>query len=97
MLNTIGGGTCESEMKSTDYTKAYASSRLHQECLDKISEIIAQKKEKNEIRFTTKYSTSFIYQAKEVFMRMIRIYWRSPSYNTTRLVTGALISLLFGE
>jgi len=98
MLNTIGGGTYESEVsKLTDYTRAYASSRLHQECLEKVSDIIAQKTETNEIRYTTKYSTSFMYQVKEVYLRMIRIYWRSPSYNTNRLVTGILISLLFAS
>ena len=71
MLNITGSGTDTSEAsKLTDYAVAYAGSRLHQECLEKISSFLAQSTEENEIRFQTKYATGFWYQAKMVYVRM---------------------------
>jgi len=98
MLNITGSGTDTSDAsKLTDYAGAYAGSRLHQECLEKISGFLAESTEDNEIRFPTKYATGFWYQARMVYIRMSTVYWRSPSYNRTRLITGAAISLLFGS
>lgn len=97
MLNIIGSGTNATETSQlTDYAATYALSKLHKECLEKISEFLAEKTENNEIRFPTKYATSLAYQVKKVYIRMSKVYWRSPSYNRTRLMTGAAISLLFG-
>jgi hypothetical protein len=98
MLNVIGGGTnTPGSSAYADYALTYADSQLHRECLEKISEICSQETESNEIHYPTKYATSFSYQAKHVYSRMFLVYWRSPSYNRTRLIIGALIALLFGE
>jgi ABC-type multidrug transport system ATPase subunit len=97
MLNTIGSGTKTSEASKMDYALAYDGSRLHRECLEKISEFCALKSDSNEIHFSTKYANDFWYQAKKVYSRLSKVYWRSPSYNRTRLIVGAVISLLFGS
>lgn len=91
----VGGGANVS--RNTDYVLAYSDSRLHRQCLDRIADICFQKSERNKINFPTKYATGFSYQVKHVYSRMSLVYWRSPSYNRTRLVVGALIALLFGE
>jgi hypothetical protein len=71
MLNITGSGTDTSDAsKLIDYAGAYAGSRLHQECLEKISGFLAESTEDNEIRFPTKYATGFWYQARMVYIRM---------------------------
>ncbi len=94
----IGGGANITGLsRNMDYVLAYSDSHLHRQCLERISDICSQKSERNEIKFPTKYATGFLYQVKHVYSRMSLVYWRSPSYNRTRLIVGALIALLFGE
>ena len=98
MLTTIGSGTSSAEASHLmDYARAYASSKLHQECLENITKFDSQMTDSNMIRFPSKYATDIWYQSKEVLKRQAKVYWRSPSYNRNRLIIGAVIALLFGK
>ena len=51
----------------------------------------------NKITFPSKYATSYSFQRKEVYMKLSKIYWRSPGYNRVRLLVSAIVALLFGS
>ena len=93
MLTCIGAGSAGSGKDSFDYSKAYAHSSLASDCIAKIDSM----EQGEEIIFETKYATSSKTQAKEVYKRLSKIYWRSPGYNRVRLLVSAIVALLFGS
>ncbi|KAG7350244.1 ABC-2 type transporter-domain containing protein [Nitzschia inconspicua] len=95
MLTTIGAGSAGGE--TFDYAGAYKSSELHLQALEKIDEIVKTSGKENAITFPSKYATSRYVQMLTVMKRTWKIYWRSPSYNRTRVITSAFLSLLIGS
>ncbi|TMW64393.1 hypothetical protein Poli38472_013015 [Pythium oligandrum] len=49
-----------------------------------------------EIQFEKKRAASSWTQFSVVTMRLIRMYWRTPSYNITRFMLSIILALLFG-
>lgn len=94
MLTTIGVGSTQSNTKTFDYAKAYSESSFASECNNFIGNMSVNG---SQITFPTKFSTSARTQAVEVFKRLNKIYFRSPSYNLVRLFVSAAIALLFGS
>lgn len=98
MLTTIGSGTKGgSADESFDYAKVFQHSILNEECSSKIEEITNSKRDDKKIAYPTKYARSSSNQRLEVLKRMMKIYWRSPSYNRTRMIIAVLVALLFGS
>jgi len=98
MLTTIGAGSSPGgDSKPFDYAASYSQSKLRKECLDQITSFNAHAAEENKITYPSKYATSRKKQNTAVLRRMLRIYWRSPSYNRTRTLVAAIIALLFGS
>jgi ABC-type multidrug transport system ATPase subunit/ABC-type multidrug transport system permease subunit len=95
MLTTIGAGSSGGE--KFDYAGAYNSSQLHNRTLDNIAEIVQAQSEEALVTFPSKYATSFSTQMLTVLKRTWKVYWRSPSYNRTRIVTSMVLSLLIGS
>lgn len=95
MLTTIGAGSSGGEI--FDYAGAYSSSNLRLETLEKIDEIVQSPSEETLLTFPSKYATSLSVQMLTVLKRTWKVYWRSPSYNRTRVVTSAVLSLLIGS
>jgi ABC-type multidrug transport system ATPase subunit/ABC-type multidrug transport system permease subunit len=96
MLTTIGAGSAATA-NQFDYAGGYRGSKLYQECLEKISTIKAAVADDGRIAFPSKYGTSLKTQIETVFKRTWKIYWRSPSYNRTRILVCAILSLLIGS
>merc|ERR1719222_1824741 len=80
-----------------DYAGAYAVSKVRQECMDKISKFEASVSDNGLISFPSKYATTAKMQMTEVMKRTWIVYWRSPSYNRTRIIVAAFLSLLIGS
>mmetsp|Transcript_27588 Transcript_27588/g.66312 ORF Transcript_27588/g.66312 Transcript_27588/m.66312 type:complete len:915 (-) Transcript_27588:593-3337(-) len=96
MLTTIGAGSA-SAGNQFDYAGAYHESMLRYQCLAKIKTIEDAASDDGKISFSNKFATSTLTQLRFVFRRAWKIYWRSPSYNRTRIITSILLSLLIGS
>jgi ABC-type multidrug transport system permease subunit len=97
MLTTIGAGSANTNEKPFDYAGSYANSRLRTKCLEKIDKIVAERSPEGEMLCKTKFATSFGTQAAAVLFRAFKVYYRSPSYNLTRVMVSCIIALLFGS
>jgi len=97
MLTVIGAGSSQTDKKPFDYAGSYARSKLHEQSLEKIDEINAGAVEENRVVFPGKYATSKRTQASAVMKRTIKVYFRSPSYNTARLLVAGIVALLFAS
>ena len=98
MLTIIGSGTKGgSSDENFDYAKEYQHSKLNEDSLAKIEEINSNECDENKIYYPTKYARSKSNQRMEALKRMMTIYWRSPSYNRTRMIIAVLVALLFGS
>lgn len=95
MLTTIGAGSAGGE--KFDYAGAYRSSDLRTLTLQKIDEIVEAQSDDAIVTFPSKYATTFSTQMLTVLKRTWMIYWRSPSYNRTRIFTSVVLSLLIGS
>jgi ABC-type multidrug transport system ATPase subunit/ABC-type multidrug transport system permease subunit len=95
MLTTIGAGNAGGE--KFDYAGAYRSSSLRTKTLEMIDAIVEAQTEDSLITFPSKFAASLSMQMLTVLKRTWKIYWRSPSYNRTRILTSAILSLLIGS
>lgn len=96
MLTTIGAGNATSG-NQFDYAGAYSESKLREKCLESISFFEDAVSDEGLIRFPSMYATTMKTQIAEVMKRTWTVYWRSPSYNRTRIIVAALLSLLIGS
>jgi len=93
MLTTIGAGS--SAGNAFDYAASYARSKIRSECLEEIDALNAQAEDTNRVSYSSKYATSQATQRLLVFWRTVKIYFRSPQYNTTRVFVAGIVALLF--
>mmetsp|Transcript_2153 Transcript_2153/g.3909 ORF Transcript_2153/g.3909 Transcript_2153/m.3909 type:complete len:216 (-) Transcript_2153:578-1225(-) len=77
--------------------RAYSTSQLSQECHQKTKDLNAQANDTNKLNFNSKYATAKSTQRLVVAKRMLKIYWRSPTYNVGRTMVSAIVALLFGS
>jgi ABC-type multidrug transport system ATPase subunit/ABC-type multidrug transport system permease subunit len=96
MLTTIGAGSAASG-KHFDYAGSYQNSLLRKACMNKIAKIQTSVSDDGLITFPSKFATSKSTQLEVVLKRAWKIYWRSPSYNRTRIMTSVILSLLIGS
>ena len=94
MLSCIGAGSSSSTKKSFDYAGSYKQSKLHRECLEQIDHICSKASDENKISFKTEYATSLNTQALTVLKKAMKVYYRSPTYNVTRVMVSAIGMLL---
>jgi ABC-type multidrug transport system permease subunit len=96
MLTTIGAGSAGTT-DGFDYAGAYSVSDLRADNLQKIANIEAAKTNEGLITFPSKYATSLLTQMATVLKRTWKVYWRSPSYNRTRILISVVLSVLIGS
>lgn len=96
MLTVIGAGS-SANTRAFDYAGNYVGSKLHQKNLEKMEKICANPTDENLVSFPAKYATSSLTQSNQVFERLLKIYWRSPSYNLVRVMVSAVVALLFSS
>ena len=97
MLTTIGAGSAQQSGKPFDYSGNYLGSTLFKKCTETIKSICAGATEHNKVTFPSKYATSSRTQAILVLKRSMTVYFRSPSYNLTRILVSAVVALLFSS
>jgi ABC-type multidrug transport system permease subunit len=97
MLTTIGAGSASTDTKPFDYAGSYQVSDLHKVGLERIEAIKSNVSEDGKVSFPSMYATSTSTQIRETMIRARKIYWRSPSYNTVRLMMAAVLALLIGS
>lgn len=97
MLTTIGAGSHSTAEKPFDYAGCYVQSDLHKKCLKRIQEIAEAKNDSNRVVYSSRYATSKDTQARAVFRRAFKIYFRSPAYNVTRVMVSLFVALLFAS
>lgn len=97
MLTTIGAGSASSKVKPFDYAGSFQASDLHNNCLARIAEVTGKMSDDGKVSFPDRHATPGGTQMRETLKRAFKIYWRSPSYNTVRLLTSTVIALVFGS
>lgn len=98
MLKNIGAGSSSSDnTRPFDYAGNYIGSKLHQQCLSKIEFICLNPTEDSEVVFPPLYATSTFNQSNQVLERLLKVYWRSPSYNLIRQLVSLVVALLFSS
>eukprot|EP00301_Raphidiophrys_heterophryoidea_P006157 c12505_g3_i1.p1 GENE.c12505_g3_i1~~c12505_g3_i1.p1 ORF type:complete len:643 (-),score=153.52 c12505_g3_i1:126-2054(-) len=95
MLEVIGAGTSGANMLTVDAADAYQSSALR---AANDSELLVLKTSNIPVfSFDDKYATSLTTQLKALIIKSFKSYWRSPTYNLTRMVVSIGVALVFGS
>jgi len=97
MLTCIAGGSSSSTEEDFDYAKAYLYSDSRKACMETINELDKDPSLAKMVTYPKKFARSSKSQRREVLRRMFKIYWRSPSYNRTRILMNIVIAFLFGS
>lgn len=97
MLTTIGAGSATSNRKPFDYAGSFSQSKLHNQCVQRIDTITEGVSPEGLVSFQHKYATSYWTQSSAVLRHGLSVYFRSPSYNTVRVIVSAVVALLFGS
>ncbi|BDA47962.1 ABC transporter G family member 36 [Coccomyxa sp. Obi] len=99
MLEVTGGAsiTGKSKAASVDFAEYYKMSELHRQNEALIEELARQGKQQGSRlslkgTYATRRSTQFVALARKYRLS----YWRSPSYNLTRMLMTLLICLFYG-
>ncbi|CAL8463057.1 g2591 [Coccomyxa elongata] len=99
MLEVTGGAsiTGKSKAASVDFAEYYKMSELHEQNEALIEELARQGKQQGSRlnlkgTYATKRGTQFVALARKYRLS----YWRSPSYNLTRMLMTLLICLFYG-
>lgn len=90
MLTCIGAGSSSSNKKPFDYAGSYKQSKLHMQCLERIDKICANANDDNKISFKNEFATSLGTQSITVLRKAMKVYYRSPTYNVTRVMVSAV-------
>jgi len=90
MLTCIGAGSSSTQKKPFDYAGSYVESKLHMQCLERIEQICANANSDNLVSFPNEYATSLGTQSVAVLKKAFKVYYRSPTYNVTRMIVSAV-------
>jgi ABC-type multidrug transport system permease subunit len=98
MLECIGAGVSNDAANDMDFVKYFNESEQKQLLDSRIAEngIGFPAPGSSELVFSQKRASSSTTQMKFVVKRFMAMYWRTSSYNLTRMFTSLLFSLLFG-
>lgn len=95
MLTTIGAGSSAADTKPFDYAGNYTQSTLRTAVLNQIEDIEAGECDSNKVKFSTRFATSTRTQGLAVLKRTMTIYYRTPPYNTVRMIIAVGVALIF--
>ncbi|RLN88946.1 hypothetical protein BBJ28_00016558 [Nothophytophthora sp. Chile5] len=102
MLEVIGAGVAEPGEKQpdeeVDFVQVFNTSSSKKALDEKLTEagLFLQSQELQSLTYGTKRAASNATQLRFLLHRFFVIYWRTPSYNLTRLAISALLGVLFG-
>ncbi|CAK4683438.1 unnamed protein product [Aphanomyces euteiches] len=97
MLECIGAGV---DVKRTtaniDFVQVFQQSPEFKTLKDGLQHYARPSSDVPELKFAKKRAATPATQCRMLVQRFLRLYWRTPSYNYTRLVVTVFLSLLFG-
>ncbi|KAK1939953.1 Pleiotropic drug resistance protein 3 [Phytophthora citrophthora] len=98
MLECIGAGVSNSAGNTTDFVKTFNNSPLSDALHQNLAKegITTPSPELPEMVFANKRAASSLTQMKFVVTRFIQMYWRTPSYNLTRMILAVFLALVIG-
>ncbi|ETL31414.1 hypothetical protein L916_15807 [Phytophthora nicotianae] len=98
MLECIGAGVSNSAADNMDFVSYFKNSPLCVKLQADLAKegVTTPSPEYPELVFGKKRAASSVTQMKFLVQRFYDMYWRTPSYNLTRLVISVFLSLLFG-
>lgn len=96
-LNKQAITNSEGETESIDFAKAWKKSEECQALQDELDQMKAERDEALQIKSEMKYAQPWFVRDRLMTLRAIKIYWRSPGYNLSRLTVTVAIALLLGS
>ncbi|KAI9916685.1 hypothetical protein PsorP6_016796 [Peronosclerospora sorghi] len=98
MLEVIGAGVGNSNGANTDFVSVFQASKQFETLQSNMDRdgVTRPSSDIPELTYTDKRAASELTQAKFLLQRFFRMYWRTASYNLTRVILGLLLGLLFG-
>jgi len=102
MLNVIGapvskGSVTSSMSKSPDYALMYTQSKEYATTHALITDLKNNIDESRKIAYDSEFPTTFTRRNMLVNDRLVLIYWRSPTYNLSRLMLSLGIAFILGS
>jgi len=80
-----------------DFAESYIQSTGYSSLRAELEEIESSRQEHLKIDYSRAYATSFWSRQRAVNQRLRMIYWRSPSYNHSRLIVSIVIGAILGS
>ncbi|GMF13031.1 unnamed protein product [Phytophthora lilii] len=98
MLEVIGAGVGNANVDSTDFVAHFKESEKHRLLQTNLERegVTRPSPSQPAITFGRKRAASSMTQAKFLIMRFFNMYWRTASYNLTRLIISVILGLVFG-
>ncbi|KAE9218058.1 ABC transporter G family member 29 [Phytophthora fragariae] len=98
MLECIGTGVSNGAANPTNFVEYFQSSAYNQQLQTNMAKegITVPSPDLPEMVFGKKRAANSLTQMKFVVWRYIQMYWRTPTYNLTRMYLAIFLALLFG-
>ncbi|KAG9410913.1 hypothetical protein AC1031_018940 [Aphanomyces cochlioides] len=96
MLEVIGAGVETKSANTTDYVQVFQNSEEYKHLQAALAVHTQPRADVPEMNFSSKRAATNGVQFKYLLQRFMRMYWRTPSYNYTRVTLSAFLAILFG-
>ncbi|TMW59407.1 hypothetical protein Poli38472_004476 [Pythium oligandrum] len=98
MLEVIGAGVGNTANQDIDFAAAFEASEKKSLMMDELLQdgMCHPVAGVSELSFTKKRAASEATQARLVIQRFRDLYWRTPSYNVTRVIANVVLALICG-
>ncbi|CAK4818545.1 unnamed protein product [Aphanomyces euteiches] len=96
MLEVIGAGVETKVTNTTDYVQVFQNSEEYKQLQAALAVHTVPRADVPEMSYTSKRAATNAIQCQYVVQRFMRMYWRTPSYNYTRILLSAFLAILFG-
>ncbi len=96
-LNKKAITNAEGETESIDFAKAWKKSENFQSLMDELDDLVAGRDEELQIKCDKTFAQPWHRRDKLMILRALKIYWRSPGYNLSRMTMTIAIALLLGS
>jgi len=89
--------TVDDEGNPVDYNEVWTQSDSYQALIDKIENAESNADESKKVTFESKYACPKRVRQRIVNDKLVLVYWRSPTYNRTRLIVSLFIAFLLAS
>ncbi|OQS03893.1 ATP-binding Cassette (ABC) Superfamily [Thraustotheca clavata] len=96
MLEVIGAGVEARSANQLDYVQHFNSSHERSCLAQNLEPLVKPGSAQQELTFRKKRAASSLTQLKVLTQRFFRLYWRTSSYNNTRVYISIFLAIFFG-